>query len=64
MKFPKAALALTFLISGTPAQQARVSELLSKDLTNLSDKEGLLITVEYPPGTQQLNHNGRHFKDR
>lgn len=61
MKFPKAALALAFLISGTPvAQQARVNELLSKDLTNLG-KEGLLITVEYPPGgTDPIHRHNAH----
>ena len=62
MKFPKAALALVFLISGTPvAQQARVNELLSKDLTNLSGKEGLMITVEYPPGgTDPIHRHNAH----
>ena len=62
MKFPKAAMALVFLISGTPAaQQARVNELLSKDLTNLSGKEGLMITVEYPPGgTDPIHRHNAH----
>ena len=32
------------------AKEAKVTELLSKDLTNLPGKEGLMITVEYPPG--------------
>ena len=61
MKFAKAALALAFLISGTPvAQQAKVSELLSKDLTNVG-KEGLLITVEYPPGgTDPIHRHNAH----
>jgi hypothetical protein len=29
-----------------------VTELLSKDLTDLPGKEGLMITVEYPPGSK------------
>jgi len=39
-------------MSGTlVAQEAKVTELLSNDLTNLPGKEGLMITVEYPPGS-------------
>ena len=30
------------------AQQAKVTELMSKDLTNLPGKEGLMVMVEYP----------------
>ncbi len=36
------------------AQEARVTQLLSKDLTDLSNKEGLMIAVEYPPGGSDL----------
>ena len=37
--------------------QAKVTELLSKDLTNLpGNKEGLMITVEYPPGSSDPIH--------
>ncbi len=51
MTFTKLILALSFLMSGTlVAQEAKVTQLLSKDLTNLPGKEGLMITVEYPPG--------------
>jgi quercetin dioxygenase-like cupin family protein len=38
------------------AQEAMVAELLSKDLTNLPGKEGLMITVEYPPGSSDPIH--------
>jgi hypothetical protein len=39
--FTKAMLALTFLMSGTlGAPEAKVTQLLSKDLTNLPGKEG------------------------
>ena len=38
------------------AQQATVTQLLSKDLTNLPNKEGLMITVEYAPGGSDPIH--------
>ncbi|HET8889847.1 MAG TPA: cupin domain-containing protein [Candidatus Angelobacter sp.] len=45
------------------AQEAKVTELLSKDLTNLPGKEGLMITVEYPPGSSDPvhRHNAHAF---
>ena len=57
MTFTKLILALSFLMSGTlVAQEAKVTQLLSKDLTNLPGKEGLMITVEYPPGSSDPIH--------
>ncbi|PYX33554.1 MAG: cupin [Acidobacteria bacterium] len=49
-------------MSGTlVAQEAKVTELLSKDLTNLPGKEGLMITVEYPPGsTDPIHRHNAH----
>jgi len=48
MKFPKLVLALVCLMSSALlAQEAKVTELMSKDLINLPGKEGLMITVEY-----------------
>ena len=39
------------LISGSAtAQEAIVKSLISKDLKDFPGKEGLMITVEYPPG--------------
>ena len=32
------------------AQQAQVTELISKGLAEVPGKEALMITVEYPPG--------------
>src|ERR1700730_12202024 len=50
-------LALVCLMCGTlVAQQAKVSELMSKDLTTLPGKEGLMVTVEYPPGSSDPIH--------
>jgi quercetin dioxygenase-like cupin family protein len=40
-------------------QDSKVSPLLSKDLTEFPGKEGLMITVEYPPGASNPIH--RHF---
>jgi quercetin dioxygenase-like cupin family protein len=45
------------------AQQARVTQLLSKDLGNIPGKEGLMIMVEYPPGASDPvhRHNAHGF---
>ena len=45
------------------AQEAKVAQLLSKDLTDLPNKEGLMITVEYPPGASDPvhRHNAHAF---
>jgi quercetin dioxygenase-like cupin family protein len=51
-------------MSGTlVAQEAKVTQLLLKDLTNLPGKEGLMITVEYPPGSSDPihRHNAHAF---
>jgi quercetin dioxygenase-like cupin family protein len=62
MTFPKLVLALACLMSSTLlAQEAKVTELMSKDLTNLPGKEGLMITVEYPPGsTDPIHRHNAH----
>jgi quercetin dioxygenase-like cupin family protein len=64
MTFPKLVLALACLMSSTLlAQEAKVTELMSKDLTNLPGKEGLMITVDYPPGSTDPvhRHNAHGF---
>ena len=64
MTFTKLILALACLISGTlVAQEAKVTELFSKDLTNLPGKEGLMVMVEYPPGSKDPihRHNAHAF---
>ena len=64
MTFTKLILALACLMSGMLlAQEAKVTELMSKDLTNLPGKEGLMITVEYPPGSADPihRHNAHGF---
>jgi len=45
------------------AQEAKVTQLMSKDLANIPGKEGLMITVEYPPGSSDPihRHNANAF---
>jgi quercetin dioxygenase-like cupin family protein len=51
---------LACLITGSlMAQEAKVTELMSKDLPNYAGKEGLMIMVEYPPGSADPVH--RHY---
>ena len=64
MTFTKTFLALACLMSGTLiAQEAKVTQLMSKDLTNIPGKEGVMITVEYPPGASDPihRHNAHAF---
>src|SRR6266849_799485 len=64
MTFTKLVLALACLMACTlVAEEAKVTPLLSKDLTNLPGKEGLMITVEYPPGNSDPihRHNAHGF---
>ena len=50
-------LVLTFLIASTLiAQDAKVTPLMSKDLAEFPGKEGLMITVVYPPGASDPIH--------
>src|SRR5213080_3455350 len=64
MKNLRPILALAFLIAGTlTAQEAKVAPVMSKDLPNLPGKEGLMITVVYPPGASDPvhRHNAHAF---
>ena len=64
MKNKKSMLVLLCLITGTlTAQQPKVTELMSKGLPEIPGKEGLLITVEYPPGGSDPihRHNAHAF---
>jgi quercetin dioxygenase-like cupin family protein len=57
-------MVLLFFSTGTVlAQQAKVTSLTSKDLTELPGKEVLMITVEYPPGSVDPihRHNAHAF---
>jgi len=64
MTTPKLSLVLVCLIAGTlVAQEAKVTQLMSKDLTNIPGKEGLMLMVEYPPGSSDPihRHNAHAF---
>src|SRR5216684_8416062 len=51
MKHIKLMTVLLFLSTGTVmAQEAKVTSLMSKDLTEIPGREVLMITVEYAPG--------------
>jgi len=45
------------------SKEAKVTELFSKELTDFPGKEGLMITVEYPPGSIDPihRHNAHAF---
>jgi len=64
MKIAKLILCLAWLSPGwLIAQEAKVTPLLSKDLTDIPGKEGLMIAVEYPPGSSDPvhRHNAHGF---
>src|SRR2546429_8852079 len=71
MTIAKLALMLVCLMSftlepkGAPkeAPEAQVTPLFSKDLANIPGKEGLMITVVYPPGSSDAihRHNAHAF---
>jgi hypothetical protein len=47
------------------SKDAKVTPLMSKDLTDFPGKEGLMITMEYPPGSSDRRAfaTGRHLAD-
>lgn len=64
MTITKLSLVLVCLMAGMlMAQEARVTPLMSKDLTGIPGKEGLMITVVYPPGGSDPihRHNAHAF---
>jgi len=64
MKRSRSVLLLASLIAATlTAQEAQVTPLMSKDFPNLPGKEGLMITVVYPPGSSDPihRHNAHAF---
>lgn len=64
MTSSKPMLVLAFLIASTlMAQESKVTTLMSKDLAEFPGKEGLMITVEYPPGGSDPvhRHNAHAF---
>jgi len=64
MMFTKLILVLACLMPATLlAQEAQVTPLMSKDLPDFPGKEGLMITVVYPPGSSDPihRHNAHAF---
>jgi len=60
----KPMLVLTLVVNITlMAQEPKVTTLMSKDLTEFPGKEGMMITVEYPPGSSDPvhRHNAHAF---
>src|SRR6476620_7313063 len=57
MTSTKLIVVLAFLVTGAfVGQEPKVTEVLSKDLTDIPGKEGLMLTVEYPPGGSDPIH--------
>ena len=54
---------LSLIPATVMAQEVKVTSLMSKIMTDVSGKEGLLITVEYPPGGSDPihRHNAHAF---
>src|SRR5215467_10327606 len=51
----------TLATSALVGNEAKVTQILSKDLPDIPGKEGLMLTVEYPPGSSDPVH--RHNAD-
>jgi quercetin dioxygenase-like cupin family protein len=65
MTIGKLVLMLLVCLMSIPqeSKDAKVTPLISKDLTDFPGKEGLMITVEYPPGSSDPihRHNAHAF---
>jgi quercetin dioxygenase-like cupin family protein len=65
MTIGKLVLMLLVCLMSIPqeSKDAKVTPLMSKDLTDFPGKEGLMITVEYPPGSSDPihRHNAHAF---
>src|SRR6202007_3050336 len=64
MTSQKLVLAPACLVASTLlGQEAKVTDLFSKDLANLPGKEGLMMIVDYPPGSVDPvhRHNANAF---
>src|SRR5690242_16071213 len=62
MTISRSTLLIASLVAGTLlAQEAQVTPVMSKDLPDFPGKEGVMITVVYPPGSTDPIH--RHNAD-
>jgi len=48
--------AVSFSLSPILAQEKTATILIQKDLADLPEKEGMMMTVEYPPGASSPKH--------
>ena len=49
-------IALIVFATAGLAQQNKATPLMTKDLTGLAGKEGMMLTVELPPGASSASH--------
>jgi len=64
MSFTKLILALACLMAlPMDTKEAKVTPLMSKDLTEFPGKEGVMLMIEYPPGSSDPihRHNAHGF---
>ena len=62
MTFTRLIVVLACLATGAPAvNEPKVTQIFSKDLADVPGKEGLMLMVEYPPGSADPVH--RHNAD-
>jgi len=59
----KALIALCILAASAAAQDAKVTPLMTKELSGIPGKEATMLTVEYPPGgaSAEHRHNAHTF---
>ena len=49
------------MAASTEPKEAKLTQLFSKDLTDLPGKEGLMLLIEYPPGsTDPIHRHNAH----
>ena len=63
MTFTKAVLVACLAAASLVAQEAKITQVMSKDLPNFPGKEGLMLIIEYPPGSSDPvhRHNANGF---
>jgi len=57
----KLLIAMCLAAAGAASQEAKVTPLITKNLTGVAGKEATMVTVEYPPGGSSAEH--RHNAD-
>src|SRR5215471_16013022 len=61
MTLTKIVVVLALAAGPLVVNEPKVTQVLSKDLADIPGKEGLMLTVEYPPGGADPVH--RHYAD-